>query len=261
MGGILVNILDSLPGIGLVLGNGYRPPEWSYSPQLVSLSANVPSTVSSIVSTTSSAAITSTEGDLLGFGTPNAPVLTQNNTTAFTPVTYFFDAVLRLHHEQRLHATEHPVQNGAAISDHAFILPSRVTLEVQFSDAMDSYLSGQYTGYRSKSVSAYQTFLNLRNLRIPLILTTRLDTYFNMLLEEIISDEDERTTYSWKGRLTLKQIFTATVQTQTPNGRPNQLTQTAPGASTPQPVPQNIENNYLDPTTGDWSSNPLESQS
>jgi hypothetical protein len=266
MSAIFTNILGSLPGIGLLFNQGWYPPNWAYGPQQVMITANVPTVNSTIQPESAQGLISDEEGNPIGGGSPGNILGSQNNTTSFAATNYFFDAVMTLHHEQRLRTTEHPVQNGAAISDHAFIQPARVTLEFEFSDAMASYgstLSGaaQYTAYATKSQSAYQSFLSLRNLRIPIVLTTKLDTYTNMLIEELISDEDMRTRFAWKGRMVLKQIFTATAQTQTPNGRPNQLTQTSPGASTPQPVPQNIQNNYYDSDSGDWNSNPLEAAS
>src|SRR5690348_15645087 len=36
------------------------------------------------------------------------------------PQIYIFDAVLRVDHHQRLRITDHPVQTGANITDHAF---------------------------------------------------------------------------------------------------------------------------------------------
>jgi len=260
MSGIFTNVLSSLPGVGLLFNNGFRPPNWSYGPQTVSVTANIPTSAVSTAVDTKNILPPISGGlppDVLTptMGTGSVPI-SQNNVTSFVVKTYFFDAVIRLHHEQRLHATEHPIQNGAMISDHAYILPARVSLEVEISDAMDSFVSGQYGGQASKSVAAYQTFKKLRDLRIPLSLTTKLDNYDGMLIEELISDEDARTQFSWKGRLVMRQIFMATVSSQPLSARPNQSVETNPGASTPQPVPQNILQNYMDPVTGAWSSNP-----
>jgi hypothetical protein len=134
-------------------------------------------------------------------------------------------------------------------------MPVRVTLEVAFSDAMDSYVSGQYSGYSSKSVSAYQTFLNLRNLRIPLTLTTHLDdSYSNMVIEELISDEDVRTQFAWRGRIVFREILMAQVQTTNlPSGRPNQTITSNPGTPGVTSVPQNLT--QYQNSAGEWSSN------
>jgi hypothetical protein len=41
---------------------------------------------------------------------------------------YYFDAVFNVEHEQRAVATKHPVQTGAAISDHMYLEPSVVSI-------------------------------------------------------------------------------------------------------------------------------------
>ena len=81
-------------------------------------------------------------------------------------------------------ATEHPVQTGASIADHAYIVPARLVLDIGMSDAMDAYFSPTtWSGSDSKSVAAYQTMLALQFSRIPLTITTKLRTYQNMVID------------------------------------------------------------------------------
>lgn len=124
---------------------------------------------------------------------------------------YVFDAVLRSEHSQELRHTEHPVQSGAAMSDHAFLRPARLTLEIGMSDAMDSYSSGLYTGNASKSVSAYQKLLALQRKRIFMTVTTRLRTYQNMLIENIATADTSRTAHGLRAHITFCEIFTAQI--------------------------------------------------
>jgi hypothetical protein len=72
---------------------------------------------------------------------------------------YVFDAVIRASHRRVLKKTQHPVMTGTNISDHAYIEPARLTLEIGMSDAMAAFASGGEwaTGWNSKSISAWQT--------------------------------------------------------------------------------------------------------
>jgi hypothetical protein len=268
VGGLFTDILSgSFSGLGsgivgealsaIGLGNGYRPLQWSFQQQLVSITAKIPNSTTNVNATS----VATQDASVGGFQGPNpGPPVTifqaaspsQDNAASFQATTYFFDAVFRLEHVQDLRATEHPVQNGGAISDHAYLLPARVTLEVGFSDVMDSFLPGQYSGNSSKSVNAYQTFLNLQQMRIPLQLTTRLNTYTNMVIESIRAHDDIRSRYGLRATLILRQIFMGTVVVSQLSARPNQTNSSNPGASTPVAVPQNLQ--QYQNADGDWSS-------
>ena len=64
------------------------------------------------------------------------------NGTVQTSAGYFFDAIIRADHTTTCRITDHPIQNGASISDHAFQLPDHLTLEIGMSDAMDRLVAG-----------------------------------------------------------------------------------------------------------------------
>lgn len=138
---------------------------------------------------------------------------------------YFFDAVIREEHVSTLRITEHPVQNGASITDHAYQVPSRLTLEIGMSDVMDTYIPGQYEGgYDGKSVYAYQTFKALQMERVPFTVVTRLDVYENMLIEQIVSPVDNTTPYGLKCIIMLRQIIMAKVSDTTVKSESPQTT-------------------------------------
>jgi hypothetical protein len=124
-------------------------------------------------------------------------------------VNYFFDAVLKADHQQALRITEHPVQTGANITDHAYIEPAMLVLEIGMSDAMDRYIAGQYRSNPSKSVSAYETLLELQAKRQPLTVTTRLRKYDNMLIQNINSSDNVNSYYGVKAIVVFKQIIIA----------------------------------------------------
>lgn len=239
MGGFSFStFLGSLPVVSQILGDGYRPTEWALqTPQLVSLTAQVPVTAEALA-----------QG---GFFLGSKQIVTNNNNS-FQPVTYFFDAVFREDHLLRVVPTRHPVQNGAALTDHAYVVPARVVLDVGFSDAMDSYKSGQYGGYATKSIGAFVTFQQLQSLRFPLTLSTRLNKYENMLIEEIHVHEDETTFHALKATVIFEQVLIGEVQTVPLSARSNQSNSSAPGASSVQAIPASILK--LQNAAGQWSS-------
>lgn len=254
MGGFSIitaqNLLNSAPILGEFLGNGFRPPNWS-QPQLTSISVVLPSTQTESVSHN----ITGDDGAPL-------PGATSNPTTKQTPnasqsTTYFFDAIMRVGHDQDAVVTEHPIQSGASISDHIYLVPARVELEIGMSDVLDSYVSGQYSDNSSKSVSAYQKLLYLQGLGVPLTVTTRLNTYNNMVIESIRADDSVETLYGLRARVRFKQIIVGTVSVTTQSARPNASDSTNPGAAQPEAIPAELQK-YTN-ASGQWSSTPITS--
>lgn len=76
---------------------------------------------------------------------------------------YIFDAIFSTDTEHGLTITQHPVQTGANISDHAFVNPVRISMQVGVSDAM-GYRSGAAYGSdgQTKSVQAYRLLCKLQ---------------------------------------------------------------------------------------------------
>jgi len=165
-------------------------------------------------------------------------------TTVRPPSSYVFDAVTATDHDQALTKTRHPVQTGSAISSHAYIEPASLVLYVLMSDAVAAYSAGfpgaspyiqPWTGSPSKSISAYQQILNLQSLRIPLTVTTRLRTYYNMLIDKVSPREEAATISGARFRLELGQIFIASTQSTPLSVRPNDTQVTGLGTVNVQP--------------------------
>lgn len=180
--------------------------------------------------------------------TPTIPATTQNSSNAASAdiinsptikqsvnaANYVFDAVLKVRAISHLEITAHPIQTGANISDHAYMQPRRIMLDVAMSDAQAAAPSGasnsgpgqtkQYTpwsGSASKSVSAYLTLKNIQQNRYFCALTTKYDSYKYLLLEDITSTEDNKTVNGYRGTLTFREVFTAYVQTTGVSARQN----------------------------------------
>ena len=237
----------------------WRPPGWS-KPKLTSVTVTTPATVTN----TSSSISDPTTGTPISGGSAATGGTTKPNTQA-SSTTYFFDSEPAVDHYTRLQITDHPVQSGASITDHAYAVPARVVLEVGMSDAMSSYTQGQYASNASKSVSAYQTFVTLQQGRQPLTLTTHLQTYQNMLIEEIRAADTKETVAGLKMTIVFRQIIIAQVSTQqAQSARPNSSNSTSPGTEQPGTVsPSTVgqhttpSNSTPAPTNPNWSSDPF----
>jgi hypothetical protein len=150
---------------------------------------------------------------------------------------YFFDAVMRVEHASEMKITEHPVQTGANISDHAYQMPAKLVMEIGMSDAMDTLGPNSWTGAYTKSVSAYRTLVSLMQNRIPLKIHTRLINYENMLIESIHAPDDYKIQFGGRFTVNFKQIITAQIFTTTESSRPNASTQTNSGTVNPSAAP------------------------
>jgi hypothetical protein len=136
---------------------------------------------------------------------------------------FFFDAIIRTEHTSTLKITSHPVQNGANITDHSIVEPAVVVMEIGMSDAMDSMVPNQFTERYTKSVSAYQVLLDLQASRIPVSVTTRLQLYKNMLIEEISVPDDVKTLNGLRCTVTLKEVFVVEVARTKVSARPHAM--------------------------------------
>jgi hypothetical protein len=239
-------------GLDFLTQGPWRPPLWGTQPQLVSLTITIPGVPSTNVST---------EQTVGGVAVPtdasigNAPTTQEGTPSRST--TYYFDAILRLDHIEDVIITSHPVQDGASISDNAYIMPARVSLEAKFSDAQQSYQVNQYSGGTTKSVAAYQAFKSIKDKRLPCTLATRLNTYSNILIEGISAHETRDTVYALHLTMRLRQILVAVVATNEVSARPDQNNSNNEGTKAPTPTPQNLQ--YLQDLANpnQWKSNNL----
>lgn len=153
---------------------------------------------------------------------------------------YFFDAAIKFEHQSSLKITSHPVQTGSNIADHAYVEPSILVMEIGMSDAMESYIKGQFSDGSSRSVSAYQTLSKLQADRLPLQIYTRLRTYKNMLIEQITAPDDVKTGYGLKASVRFKEIFVVDVAAVKVSARPQTTGTTNRGTQQPAEVNETV---------------------
>lgn len=135
---------------------------------------------------------------------------------------FTFDAVFRTDHMANVTLTQHPVQTGAAISDHAYSEPDEVTLEIGMSDAVS------YAG-TNHSVNAYSQLRAIMAKREPVTLITRLQSYKNMVITSMSAPDDYTTMNALKATIYFRQVEMVSVSTIT-------VQQKVTASSTAQPT-------------------------
>lgn len=122
---------------------------------------------------------------------------------------FVFDAVFSTDHSANLTVTQHPVQSGASISDHAYMEPDGVSIEIGMTDvASDTASAGT-----SRSVNAYTQLRAIMEQREPVTLITRLKTYQNMIITSMSAPDDFKTMHALRVSVYFQQINIVSVST------------------------------------------------
>ena len=128
---------------------------------------------------------------------------------------YFFDAVLKFDHERSTTITDHPVEEGANITDHAYVNAKSLSMEIGMSDVCSSLIEGQFLTRSSRSVSAYDVLQRIQEARVPISINTRLAVYHNMLIENMTTPDDYLTQNGLKATVFFREIFVVRTSTAT----------------------------------------------
>jgi hypothetical protein len=156
------------------------------------------------------------------------------------------DATIEEVHTDDMEITDHPVEQGASISDHAFKRPAEVVITAGWSDSPNNsgivntvlgaasnanaavravigaaeliggalnVLDGSSTS--SPSTQAYQSLVAMQQNRSLFTIYTGKRTYQNMLIKSLATTTDQRTENSAIIRITCRQILMAQTQTVT----------------------------------------------
>ncbi len=119
-------------------------------------------------------------------------------------------------HVDALEITEHPVETGAPVNDHAYKRASEVTMECGFAgggsilDFVDVSGIGLGIGLSPKDV--YQQLLDLQNSRVPFDVVTGKRTYSNMLIRAIEVTTDRTSENVLSCVLTLREVLLTQTQ-------------------------------------------------
>lgn len=158
---------------------------------------------------------------------------------------YFFDGFMNVTHNQTVTATDHPIQTGANVTDHAIVEPRTVTMVIRMSDVHESLFPTQFTERYTRSVSAWAVLQQMLRARLPLQVTTRLETYQNMLILDITADDDYKTREGLYVTVTLREQLMATTQTVQVSTRQDVTTYTYGGDLTGQSASDNTYSSVI----------------
>lgn len=159
-------------------------------------------------------------------------VTTMIDSPTFGLVT--FDAVFNTQHDMGVTVTQHPVQTGSSIADHAFTNPYEVSCEIGMTDVT--------TGVgHDHSVNTYALLVELMEKKEPFTLLTRLKTYRDMLVTAISAPDDYTTQHALKAqiyfqRINIVKVATVKVQITVTASQQAQQTGTTTPAATTQPA-------------------------
>ena len=121
------------------------------------------------------------------------------------------DVTIEEHHTDDLTITDHPVEQGAAITDHAFKNPSEVTMHVGWTNAnllLSSIVSGSiFSGTIGSVDDLYNKLLALQESRQVFDLVTGKRTYNNMLIKRIAVTTNKDTENCLIVAITMRQVI------------------------------------------------------
>lgn len=116
------------------------------------------------------------------------------------------DAIVHESGRDTLRLTDSPVERTAAITDHAFMEPVELEVELGFTN------SGNGFGY---ATAVYGTILNLQASRTPFSFTTGKRLYQNMLITSLGQTTDEKTESAMVLHVTMREVILVSTQAST----------------------------------------------
>lgn len=122
-------------------------------------------------------------------------------STVIGPVP--IEVVVTEKHNSTIAITELPVENGARITDHAFLVPKKLTLDCATSNA----------------AASYNALVLFQESRVPFTIVTGLFIYENMLVKSIDAERDREFSQVLRFTAELQEIIiVSTAYTADPNG-------------------------------------------
>lgn len=136
------------------------------------------------------------------------------------------DVVFEESHRDELIITQHPVEKGAAITDHAFKRPAEVEMRCGWSDST--------AGYQDYSRQVYQRLLALQAERRPMPVYTGKRRYQNMLIRGVALTTDPKSEFAAIVIVALQEVILTSTQS---TGGQQQASTATPGSNDNQADP------------------------
>ena len=118
------------------------------------------------------------------------------------------DVTIEEDSEDEMMITEHPVERGAAITDHSYVRPSRVTIKAGWSNSSFSALGNPFYVQ-----AVYAALLQLQKTRQPFDIVTGKRAYTNMLFRRLSVKTDEKSENALDLTAQCQEIIIASTQT------------------------------------------------
>jgi len=145
-----------------------------------------------------------------------------------------------------LEITEHPVEQGASITDHAYVKPASIIIRAIFTEQISE----------TTLVETYQNLLQLQSDAEPFDVVTGKRSYQNCLIKTLTETNDATTENILSVRFELQQVFIVALETSTVASPENQADPQSTqkientGEKSPQSVSDSKGQSILDAIVG-----------
>lgn len=160
------------------------------------------------------------------------------------------DVTTQEQHDDQLTITDHPVEKGSPVSDHAYLMPPKVTIKIGWSASSvpkNQELGDAFLGDASEVnlSSIYERLLGMQRRAELISVSTGKRLYQNMLIQSLGETTDVTSEYALNITMTLRQLFIAnTQQTSLYVDQQAKPDETAPvadgGVKQPKPVDESF---------------------
>lgn len=121
---------------------------------------------------------------------------------------FIADVTIEEDHTDEVVMTEHPVERGASITDHAYKVPSKLTVTAGWSNSSLAALGNPFYAQL-----VYDALLNMQASLQPISITTGKRIYDNMLVRRISVKTDEKTENALMVTIEFQEILIVSTQT------------------------------------------------
>lgn len=128
-------------------------------------------------------------------------------------ISYIIPQVgIRDQHRDEVALTDHPIDSGAPVTDHAFSRPAELRMTVGWSDSASVF---DVSGSRNNVEDAYLALLDLMNQRSALNVVTPKRSYENMVITSLETVTDRETNSTLVIEVGLRQVIMVETATAT----------------------------------------------
>jgi hypothetical protein len=132
------------------------------------------------------------------------------------------DCVLRESHNSDLEVTKIPIEFGADVTDHAYVQPKSITMEIA----------------NASAAASYNALVAFQESRVPFVVVSGLYVYYDMLIKSLSAERDSQNAYILRATAKLDQII---IVGSAMSGLPISLPGIISGASVPRGNPGGVK--------------------